>query len=174
MQEHRSKGQENAGRASWLALAVGGGLFALGIILGRWLTLSDHAKPYIVERRVEVPVEKLVVKTVEVPVDRRVEVPVEVVKVVEKPVEKVVFQDRIVEKTVFGVPPDIARWRQLSKGMSREQVRSILGEPRRVEAISGYFEKWGYAQDSATAYVTFGTSARFPETLDKLEGWREP
>lgn len=174
MQEHRSKGQQNAGRADWRALAVGGGLFVLGIILGRWLTLSDHAKPYIVERRVEVPVEKLVVKTVEVPVDRRVEVPVEVIRVVEKPVEKVVFQDRIVEKTVFGVPPDIARWRQLSKGMSREQVRSILGEPRRVEAISGYFEKWGYAQDSATAYVTFGTSARFPETLDKLEGWREP
>ena len=134
----------------------------------------EIAKPFIVERRVEVPVEKLVVKTVEVPVDRRVEVPVEVVKVVEKPVEKVVFQDRIVEKTVFGVPPDIARWRQLSKGMSREQVRSILGEPRRVEAISGYFEKWGYDRDPMTAYVTFGTSGRFPDTLDKLEGWREP
>lgn len=142
-------------------------------VAGRF-SASESGRRYVIERPVEVPVEKLVVKTVEVPVERRVEVPVEVLKVVEKPVEKIVFQDRIVEKTVFGVPPDVARWRQLSKGMSREQVRSILGEPRRVEAISGYFEKWDYAQDSATAYVTFGTSARFPETLDKLEGWREP
>jgi hypothetical protein len=163
-----------AGRGRWWPVLLGAGLFGLGLFCGRLLFPLEVTKPVLVERRVEVPVDRLVTRTVQVPVDRRVEVPVEVVKFVEKPIEKIVYQDRVVEKTVFGVPPDIARWRQLSKGMSREQVRSILGEPRRVEAISAYFEKWGYAQDSATAYVTFGTSARFPETLDKLEGWREP
>ena len=174
MYESQPLEQSKKVRRSWTMAVSGVGLFFGGLLVGRMLFPMEIAKPFIVERRVEVPVEKLVVKTVEVPVDRRVEVPVEVVKVVEKPVEKVVFQDRIVEKTVFGVPPDIARWRQLSKGMSREQVRSILGEPRRVEAISGYFEKWGYDRDPMTAYVTFGTSGRFPDTLDKLEGWREP
>ena len=134
----------------------------------------EIAKPFIVERRVEVPVERLVINRVEVPVDRRVEVPVEVVRMVEKPVEKIVYVERIVEKKVFGVPPEVEKWRQLSKGMNRTQVRSILGEPRRVEAISGYFEKWAYGPDAATAYVTFGTSIRFPDTLDKLEGWQEP
>lgn len=142
-------------------------------VAGRF-SASESGRRYVIERPVEVPVEKLVVKTVEVPVDRRVEVPVEVIRVVEKPVEKIVYIERIVEKKVFGLPPEVEKWRQLSKGMSREQVRSILGEPRRVEAISGYFEKWGYDRDPMTAYVTFGTSGRFPDTLDKLEGWREP
>lgn len=149
-------------------------LFSAAFFVAGRFSASESGRRYVIERPVEVPVEKVVVKTVEVPVDRRVEVPVEVVKFVEKPVEKIVYQDRIIEKTVFGVPPDIAKWRQLSKGISRAEVRSILGEPRRVEAISGYFEKWEYGQDPARAYVTFGTSASVPDALGKLEGWREP
>ena len=174
MYESQPQEQSKKVRRSWTMAVTGVGLFFGGLLVGRMLFPLEVPKPFIVERRVEVPVEKVVIKTVQVPVDRRVEVPVEVVRVVEKPVEKIVYQDRIVEKTVFGVPPDIAKWRQLAKGMSRSQVRSILGEPRRVEAISGYFEKWGYDRDPMTAYVTFGTSGRFPDTLDKLEGWREP
>ncbi len=65
---------------------------------------NKPAKEVIVEKRIEVPVEKIVEKRVEVPVDRivekivekRVEVPVE--KIVEKRVEVPV--DRIVEKIV--------------------------------------------------------------------------
>jgi predicted flap endonuclease-1-like 5' DNA nuclease len=65
---------------------------------------NKPAKEVVVEKRVEVPVEKIVEKRVEVPVDRivekivekRVEVPVE--KIVEKRVEVPV--DRIVEKIV--------------------------------------------------------------------------
>ena len=174
MYESQPQEQSKKVRRSWTMAVTGVGLFFGGLLVGRMLFQLEVPKPFIVERRVEVPVEKVLIKTVQVPVDRRVEVPVEVVRVVEKPVEKIVYQDRIVEKTVFGVPPDIAKWRQLSKGMSRSQVRAILGEPRRVEAISGYFEKWVYDQDPMTAYVTFGTSSRFPDTLDKLEGWREP
>jgi hypothetical protein len=174
MHETQPQEQSKKIRRSWTLAVSGVGLFLGGLLVGRMLFPLEVPKPFIVERRVEVPVDKVVVKTVEVPLDRRVEVPVEVVRVVEKPVEKIVYQDRIVEKTVFGVPPDIAKWRQLSKGMSRSQVRAILGEPRRVEAISGYFEKWGFGPDATTAYVTFGTSIRFPDTLDKLEGWQEP
>jgi len=50
-----------------------------------------------------------------------------VVKVVERPVEKVVYVERVVEKKVFGVPPEVEKWRQLSMGMDRAQVRAILG-----------------------------------------------
>jgi hypothetical protein len=174
MYESQPQEQSKKVRRSWTMAVSGVGLFFGGLLVGRMLFPMEIAKPFIVERRVEVPVDKVVVKTVEVPVDRRVEVPVEVIKMVEKPVEKIVYVERIVEKKVFGVPPDIAKWRQLSKGMSRAQIRTILGDPRRVEAISGYFEKWAYGQDAMTAYVTFGTSPRFPDTLDKLEGWREP
>ena len=57
----------------------------------------------VVEKRVEVPVEKVVEKVVE----KRVEVPVEKIKVVEKrvevPVEKVV--EKVVEKIVYREPP---------------------------------------------------------------------
>ena len=174
MYESQPQEQSKKVRRSWTMAVTGVGLFFGGLLVGRMLFPLEVPKPFIVERRVEVPVEKVVIKTVQVPVDRRVEVPVEVVRVVEKPVEKIVYVERVVEKKVFGVPPEVEKWRQLSKGMSRAQVRAILGEPRRVEAISGYFEKWGYDRDPMTAYVTFGTSGRFPDTLDKLEGWREP
>lgn len=163
-----------AGRGQWWLVLWGAGLFVVGLFCGRLLFPLEVTKPVLVERRVEVPVDRLVTKTVHIPVDRRVEIPVEVVKFVEKPVEKIVYQDRIVEKTVFGVPPEIEKWRKLAKGMSRQEVRSILGEPRHIESISVYFEKWQYASDPWSAYVTFGTSPRFPDTHDKLEGWREP
>ena len=148
MYESQPQEQSKKVRRSWTMAVTGVGLFFGGLLVGRMLFPMEIAKPFIVERRVEVPVEKLV--------------------------EKIVYVERVVEKKVFGVPPEVEKWRQLSKGMSRAQVRSILGEPRRVEAISGYFEKWGYDRDPMTAYVTFGTSGRFPDTLDKLEGWREP
>ena len=174
MHETQPQEQSKKIRRSWTLAVSGVGLFLGGLLVGRMLFPQEVPKPFIVERRVEVPVDKVVVKTVEVPVDRRVEVPVEVIRVVEKPVEKIVYQDRIVEKTVFGVPPEVENWRKLAKGMSRQEVRAILGEPRHVESISVYFEKWQYSSDPWVAYVTFGTSYRFPDTFDKLEGWREP
>lgn len=93
-------------------------LAALGIGLYLWYRERNKkvqsapllGKPYekrvevpvekIVEKIVEVPVEKIVEKIVEVPVEKRVEVPVEkiVEKVVEVPVEKIV--DKIIEVPV--------------------------------------------------------------------------
>jgi outer membrane protein assembly factor BamE (lipoprotein component of BamABCDE complex) len=56
--------------------------------------------------------------------------------------------------------PDKAKWRSLSKGMTKKQVRNILGEPARIEAL-GSFEYWRYPP-----MVTFHD--------DRLYGWEEP
>jgi hypothetical protein len=82
--------------------------FGCGVLVGSYLFPTTELVPYSVEKRVEVPVERIVErvveKRVEVPVEKvvekRVEVPVEkiVEKVVEKrvevPVEKIVYRDR--------------------------------------------------------------------------------
>lgn len=53
-------------------------------------------------------------------------------------------------------------WRRLSKGMSMLDVRSILGEPRRVDG--GYRTYWRYEGQSQ---VTF-------DNTDRVSGWTEP
>jgi len=82
--------------------AINAGMLIVGMIAGRAFFPLEVPKPFIVEKekRVEVPVEKILEKRVEVPVEKivekRVEVPVE--KVVEKRVEVPV--EKIVEKRV--------------------------------------------------------------------------
>ncbi len=61
------------------------------------------------------------------------------------------------------VPPTLATWRQLRKGMSEDDVRRLLGEPKRIEAGS-LLNFWRYAN--------FG-SVHFSES-GKVEGWDEP
>lgn len=108
----------------------------------------------VVEKRVEVPVEKVVEKRVEVPVEKIVE------KTVMVPVEKIVYVDRIVPS----VPPGLSSWRQLRIGLSRQDVRSILGEPRRIEG--GALEYWYYGNESYKNRVVFYNSY--------LRSWDEP
>ncbi len=55
----------------------------------------------------------------------------------------------------------LANWRSLKNGMSYDEVRSILGEPSRVDGGSIAF--WHY---SNRGRVTFFS--------DKLESWAEP
>jgi hypothetical protein len=76
--------------------AVSTGMLIVGIFAGRAFFPLEVPKPFIVEKekRVEVPVEKILEKRVEVPVEKIVE------KRVEVPVEKFIYRDRIVEKTV--------------------------------------------------------------------------
>ena len=61
-----------------------------GIVLGRAFFPLEVSKPFILEeeKRVEVPVERIV--------EKRVEVPVEVIKYLDRmvPVEKIVYPDR--------------------------------------------------------------------------------
>jgi hypothetical protein len=60
---------------------------------------------------------------------------------------------------------DLANWRQLHHGMKMDEVRALLGEPERVEALLNFTTwSWGHFPDDA--------SLRFDN--DKLAGWSEP
>ena len=109
----------------------------------------------VVEKRVEVPVEKIVEKRVEVPVEKIVE------KTVMVPVAKIVYVDRLLEKPGADFAPGISGWRQLLKGLPRDQVRSMLGAPTRI--LGGYPEIWEYGD---SAHVTFFDGI--------LHSWVEP
>jgi hypothetical protein len=186
----RETNEDRMTKTQWKAphYGVGAGLLFVGLLAGRAFFPLEIPKPFVVEkeRRVEVPVDRivekqvpfevvkyvdrLVEKRVEVPVEKivekRVEVPVE--KIVEKtvmvPVEKIVYRDRVVEKSVPSVPPERSSWRQLSKGLSCEQVRSLLGEPSRISG--GDVEFWYYNQNFSSGSLMFIRS--------RLDSWREP
>lgn len=55
----------------------------------------------------------------------------------------------------------LANWRSLKNGMSYEEVRSILGEPSRVDG--GSLANWHYPNQGRVMFF-----------LDKLERWQEP
>jgi hypothetical protein len=155
---------------------AGAGILVLGLIAGRAFFPLEIPRPFVVEKekRVEVPVDRVVIqkepfeviKYVDRIVEKKVEVPVEriVEKRVEVPVERVVYRDRTSDNKSQGLPADRLAWRQLSKGMSREQVRSILGEPRKIDG--GVLENWYYGPSYYSASVTFYNS--------RLDSWSEP
>jgi len=186
---HEPLEQNRMSRTQWKAphYGVGAGLLVVGLLAGRAFFPLEIPKPFIVEKekRIEIPVERIVIqkepfevikyvdriveKRVEVPVEKRVEVPV--VKVVEKmvevPVERIVYRDRFVEKPVVHVPAGRSAWRQISMGMSREQVRVLLGEPRKIDTT--IFEVWAYGIDSY-----YGAAATVSFSYNKVTGWSEP
>ncbi len=186
---YESKDLERMSKTQWKAphYGLGASLLVVGLIAGRAFFPLEVPKAFIVEKekRVEVPVERIVIqkepfevikyvdriveKRVEVPVEKRVEVPV--VKIVEKmvevPVDRIVYRDRVVEKLVPSAPPGLSSWRRLRKGISREQVRECLGEPLKING--GDFETWYYGQTVSI----FGTSTvRFYNNV--LDSWVEP
>ena len=61
---------------------------------------------------------------------------------------------------------DLQNWRRLRRGMTMDEVRALLGEPERVEAMGvvGTFWQW----DSGRA------SVRFDGFSGKLDAWSEP
>jgi hypothetical protein len=158
---------------------VGAGLLVVGLLAGRAFFPLEIPKPFIVEKemRVEVPVERIieqkvpyeVIKYVDRVVEKRVEVPVEKVVTmrVEVPVERIVYRDRIVEKPVRSVPAGLSSWRQITKGLSREEVRSILGEPLKIEG--GAIERWYYGS-TFSSYAP----ARVDFMFSGVYGWSEP
>jgi hypothetical protein len=168
---YESKDLERMNKTQWKAPHYGlsASLLVVGLIAGRAFFPLEVPKAFIVEKekRVEVPVERIVIqkepfeviKYVDRIVEKRVEVPVE--RRVEVPVEKIVYLDRILQKPAGSLPADLSSWRQLSKGLSRDQVRSILGEPRRING--GAFETWSYQGGS---YVVF--------YIGKVDSWSEP
>ena len=190
---HEPEHQIGISKTHWKAphYSVGAGLLVVGLLAGRAFFPLEIPKPFIVEKemRVEVPVERIieqkvpyevikyvdrvVEKRVEVPVEKvvtmRVEVPVEkiVEKRVEVPVERIVYRDRIVEKPVRSVPAGLSSWRQITKGLSREEVRSILGEPLKIEG--GAIERWYYGS-TFSSYAP----ARVDFMFSGVYGWSEP
>lgn len=186
---HEPLDQNRMSKTQWKAphYGAGAGILMLGLIAGRAFFPLEIPRPFIVEKekRIEVPVERVVIqkepfevikyvdriveKRVEVPVEKRVEVPV--VKIVEKmvevPVDRIVYRDRIVEKPVRSVPAGLSAWRQLAKGLTREEVRSILGEPVKIEG--GSIERWYYGS-TANLYAP----ARVDFINSNVYGWSEP
>ncbi len=61
------------------------------------------------------------------------------------------------------VPAGITSWRSLQKGMSKDQVRRILGEPESINVLT-YSETWWFA---GYGNVSFDNSGR-------VTGWSEP
>lgn len=55
----------------------------------------------------------------------------------------------------------ISSWRQLKRGMSESQVRSILGEPGKIDG--GTFAFWRYKNGGTVTFYQ-----------DKLDSWSEP
>jgi hypothetical protein len=55
----------------------------------------------------------------------------------------------------------LANWRSLKNGMSYDEVRSILGEPSRVDG--GSIAYWHYSNRGRVIFMS-----------DKLERWEEP
>lgn len=176
---HEPPEQNRMSKTQWKAphYGAGAGLLVVGLLAGRAFFPLEIPRPFVVEKemRIEVPVEKVVekrvpyevIKYVDRVVEKRVEVPVEKVVTmrVEVPVERIVYRDRIVEKTLPNMPPSLRAWRQISKGMTRQKVRELLGEPLRISATS--LEEWFYSKDQVSSYVWFGYG-------DLVVGWKEP
>lgn len=190
---HEPLEENRMSKTQWKAphYGAGAGLLVVGLLAGRAFFPLEIPRPFVVEKemRVEVPVERIieqkvpyevikyvdrvVEKRVEVPVEKvvtmRVEVPVEkiVEKRVEVPVERIVYRDRIVEKPVSSMPAGLSSWRRISKGLSRDQVRSSLGEPSKIDG--GAFETWYYGPK----FSLYGpATVRFYR--DVVDSWVEP
>jgi hypothetical protein len=138
-------------------LFVAGLLFGFALCKEFWPTIQEREVPIVsyIDRRVEVPVEKIVERTVE----KRVEVPVvkEVIRYVERPAEA--------KPTPAAGGPSryvLEDWAKLRRNMSKETVRVLLGDPFGVTG-SGQ-ELWTYP---FSGKVTFGYDG-------KLESWQVP
>ncbi len=122
----------------------------------------DRIVEKIVEKRVEVPVEKIVEKRVEVPVDRIVEKIVE--KRVEVPVEKIV--EKIVEKRVevpMAAPAPVRDYKGVSGFFG---AKIIADDLKLVEGIGPKIEELFHAAGLKTwQSVAKSTPARLKEIL---------
>jgi hypothetical protein len=57
---------------------------------------------------------------------------------------------------------DKGQWRKLQRGMSKDDVKKLLGEPGKI-SVSKYYEFWYYAGGSATF-----------DSKGRLDSWNEP
>lgn len=84
-----------------------------------------------------------------------------------KPKAKVerTLEPKAESKTEYSADPEksesISSWRQLKRGMPESQVRSILGEPGKIDG--GTFAFWRYKNGGTVTFYQ-----------DKLDSWSEP
>lgn len=143
--------------------AIGLLLIGLGFILGHFFFPNEVTRTVYIDKRVEVPIERIVERRVEVPieriVERRVEVPTEVIKYVERTSEnktgalatqeKNAYESatpkgkstRIADESISdGRTPAqrfTAQKANVRKGMSKAEVEDTLGAPSEVVKANG-------------------------------------
>ncbi len=100
--------------------AAGAILLLVGVVSGRALFPLVVEKPFVVEKRVEIPVERIVEKRVEVPVER-------IVYVSERAKAGTGAEAFLIS------PQKLAMWKQIKVGMTRKEVTDILGAPSSVD-----------------------------------------
>jgi hypothetical protein len=165
---HEVDNQNRMSKTQWRAphYGMGAGLLVVGLIAGRAFFPLEIPKAFIVEKekRIEVPVERIVIQKEPFEVIKYVDRIVE--KRVEVPVEKIVYRDTATR--VDGVPSKVylSAWRSLAKGQSKSEVIAALGHPVRKRTWTSAYEEWYYANQIATATVTF--------YHDSVFAWREP
>ena len=144
----------------------------VGVLAGRYL--YPEVRIETVERRVEVE------KRVEVPVERVVERVVikEVEKRVEVPVEKIVIREVQVPAPTPQVPGIVnqakatSAWDGLKAGMTKSEVTELLGEPNRVVTGEDFIYWYYSAQRSDFLFIRFKVAGFIG--FDRVEYWMGP
>ncbi|MBD5099787.1 MAG: hypothetical protein HDT29_00565, partial [Clostridiales bacterium] len=136
------------------------------------LSANQNNQPQVVEKVVEVPVEKVVEKVVEVPVEKIVEkevvkeVPIEVEKVVEKvvevPVEKVVEKQVIKEVKVAATPKPK---KEVAPRLTLDEAYATLSKEQKkyFDGLRDYaLSKDKCKEKKSTYFVVFGPNTANP------------
>ncbi|OGW72186.1 MAG: hypothetical protein A2Y02_00015 [Omnitrophica bacterium GWA2_52_12] len=86
----------------------------------------------------------------------------------DEPVQKATASDNL-SKQKYDKWRNLEDWRSVRKGMSKDQVRNLLGEPNQISHNILGFEDWIYGSGryQGGGQVTFGLGA-------SVEGWDEP
>lgn len=146
---------------SKLQIVAAVGILLVGMLLGRAFFPIEVPKPFLVEKekRVEVPLERIVEKRVEVPVEvvkyvdkvveKRVEVPVEIIKYVDRPVRPEVASQPV----IVARPPRNSLWKQVVPGMTSASLRMLLGEPRSIHGDGNGYDVWSYGDSLLDGWV---------------------
>ena len=121
-----------------------------------------------VERRVEVPLEKVVERVVYKEVEKRVEVPVErvVVKELEIPIP---MKD---QEAIFKPSAEPSSWDAIRHGLTKSEVRAILGDPATEQEREGSLF-WYYKEEGqGVLFIRFKAGGFLGS--DRVDLWLGP
>jgi len=170
---NRQRDAEGKSAAGFLRFLMLGFLWlAVGALAGRYLfpevKIEVVERRVEVEKRVEVPVERIVERVVIKEVEKRVEVPVEkiVIREVQVPAPTAQGQGNINQAKASSA------WDALKVGMTKSEVISLLGEPYRVLDKDDVLY-WYYSEkQSDFLIIRFKVAGLFG--FDRVEHWIGP